>query len=582
MSDDGRIGQEVGRYRIDSVIGQGGFASVYRAQDTVLDRPVALKMLDASALRDPTNSRRFLREGRTAANLDHPAIVGVYDAGDHEGTPWMAMRLVNGGALDHHLAAGRRLSPTETLALIRRIASALDHAHGQGLVHRDVKPSNIILEDKRAEHAWLTDFGIAVTVRNMGLYTTGALGTAAYMAPEQARPNQAGPAADRYSLGCVAYELLTGRRPFPGEDYVALLMAHANEPVPSSGVATIDRFMARAMAKAIDDRPPSGSALAQELAEAVEHTSEDDLAVLAAGAAETATAEAQADGGDAVAPMSPAVSVVPPAHDVGLGDDHAPADPAPGLEAVEVQGPGHAPTVVDESNRTLVQPQAVAAGTQAYAPPAGAAPQVAPQGWQGTTGQQGYPYQPGYSSQDSYPVRQGPSGMSAGPPGVPQAKRRRRGVMWASLGIGVMLLATAAGIYILNQGSVEATQAITDGEAAYYEYPAAWSHDDEDGMVISDEDGTRRIEISHSALDEGDDDAGEELVAREECDGGASELEPADNSDSMASCTSSDGGTTVGAVAYGTYWVFEFDSGVSDARRDRFLESLAFLDPGAA
>jgi serine/threonine-protein kinase len=254
---------------VESAIGAGGFATVFRAVDTVLGRPVALKVLDPVAQRDPTVARRFLREGRAVASLDHHAIVPVYDAGEDDGLLWLAMRLIEGRSLAEVLDGGRRPTGDEVVALVDRIGPALDHAHGQGVVHRDVKPSNILLESGDPARAWLADFGIAATARTARRYTTGMLGTAAYMAPEQARPHEVGPPADVYSLGCVVFELVTGRRPFPGDDHVALLMAHATLRVPPTGDARLDRVLARALAKDPAARPPSGAALAGELRAAV-------------------------------------------------------------------------------------------------------------------------------------------------------------------------------------------------------------------------------------------------------------------------------------------------------------------------
>jgi serine/threonine-protein kinase len=265
MADGVEAGRSLGRYVVEAPIGAGGFATVYRARDAGLDRPVALKVLDPLAHRNPTTARRFVNEGRAAASLDHPAIVPVYDAGETDGLSWLAMRLVVGESLAEAIERGRRFDDAEIDALLSRIGPALDHAHAQGVVHRDVKPSNILLESGDPARAWLADFGIAATARTAGRYTTGTLGTAAYMAPEQARPSEVGPAADVYSLGCVAYELVVGRRPFPGDDHVALLVAHATSPVPATGDPALDAALGRALAKGPVDRPPSGAALAFEL-----------------------------------------------------------------------------------------------------------------------------------------------------------------------------------------------------------------------------------------------------------------------------------------------------------------------------
>lgn len=319
------IGRTLGRYKIGPVVGSGGFATVYRAVDGQLERQIALKVVDPNAHHNPTVARRFVREGQAAASLDHPAVVPVYDAGEQDGVLWLAMRLIEGGSLDDALRSGRRLTADQIVAVVRRIGDALDHAHARDLVHRDVKPSNILLEDNDPYRAWLVDFGIASTTRSAGLYTTGALGTAAYMAPEQSRPAGAGPPADIYSLACVAYEMVVGRRPFPGEDYVALLLAHANEPVPVTGRPAFDALMVRALAKDPAARPPSGAALAREL----------QAALVADGCGPNAHPAAEANGAaptraDGPIP-GPATTVVESRHDTLLHPavHQPPAPPAP-------------------------------------------------------------------------------------------------------------------------------------------------------------------------------------------------------------------------------------------------------------
>lgn len=244
-----------------------GLATVYRATDLALDRLVAVKVLGGPARRDPAAARRFFHEGRLAARLDHPAIVAIYDVGEDDRLLYLAMRLVDGPSLAAAPAPPATIQ--EDLAVLHRIGDALDHAHQREVVHRDVKPSNILLEGGQASRACLVDFGIATTVRTSGLYTTGAIGTAAYMAPEQATPGSAGPAADRYSLACVAYELLCGRRPFPGEDHVALLVRHATEPVPLTGSTSLDQVFATGLAKDPRSRPATCAELVAALERAV-------------------------------------------------------------------------------------------------------------------------------------------------------------------------------------------------------------------------------------------------------------------------------------------------------------------------
>jgi serine/threonine-protein kinase len=252
-------GRTVGGYHVGRLLGRGAYGWVFQARQVSLDRDVALKVLDPMVARSPEAAERFDREGRSAARLDHPAIVDVYQAGEADGLHFLAMRLIRGPGLDDVLRRHGRLAPGPALTVLRRIADALDHAHARGVVHRDVKPSNILLEGADPARSWLGDFGIAVTIRVAGALSTAAVGTAAYMAPEQVDPTRIGPAADQYALACVGYELLTGRPPFSGDDLVAMLLAHANNPVPGTGSAALDAVFARALAKDPTHRYPTVS-----------------------------------------------------------------------------------------------------------------------------------------------------------------------------------------------------------------------------------------------------------------------------------------------------------------------------------
>jgi ABC-type transport system substrate-binding protein len=263
MVDDELRGRRLGGFQLIEPLGEGSFATVWRARQLRLDRDVAVKVLDPLVARDPTTARRFEREGRAAAALDHPAIVPVFEAGDDGGLYYLAMRLVRGETLAALLDREGPLSVDRVVRVLGPIADGLDTAHAAGLVHRDVKPANILLEEGRA---YLGDFGIAASTRELGRYTTGSLGTAEYMAPEQAQATDVDHRADIYSLACVAYDALTGAPPFTRHDLVSTLVAHASDPIPSTGDARLDAVFAVGLAKSPDDRFESCAALIEALA----------------------------------------------------------------------------------------------------------------------------------------------------------------------------------------------------------------------------------------------------------------------------------------------------------------------------
>jgi serine/threonine-protein kinase len=263
-------GAQIGRYRIVDVLGKGGMATVYKALQTGLDRHVALKVLPAHLAGDPQFGERFQREAVMIANLRHPNILTIFDYGSDDGYTYIVSELVAGGTLSQQL--GRPLTLSDALALLGPIAEALDHAHQRGIIHRDVKPSNILLADDG--RPVLADFGIARMLDNSsGLTMAGrVVGTPAYMAPEQARGAPADSAVDRYALGIVAYEMLTGRVPFVADTTHAVLYAQVATPPaaprelnPAISEAA-EGALLRMLAKAPGDRFPTARAFIDALA----------------------------------------------------------------------------------------------------------------------------------------------------------------------------------------------------------------------------------------------------------------------------------------------------------------------------
>jgi WD40 repeat protein len=266
-------GTVIAGYRVEAPIGAGGMAAVYRARDERLPRAAALKVIAPQWAGDPVFRKRFIAESRAAAKVDHPNVIPVYKAGEDGDVLFLAMRLVAGGDLTGvlHREGPRGLAPGRALELLEPVASALDAAHAAGLVHRDVKPANILIDTGPgvpggAEHVYLSDFGITKDVQaDADLTRTGQfLGTPFYAAPEQARGERGiDGRADQYALGCVAFQLLTGRPPFERDSDVAVLAAHLTDPPPALSrrrpdlPAAAGSVLARVLAKAPADRYPS-------------------------------------------------------------------------------------------------------------------------------------------------------------------------------------------------------------------------------------------------------------------------------------------------------------------------------------
>ncbi|MGW4356375.1 protein kinase domain-containing protein [Nocardia sp. NPDC004582] len=268
MTDESwRAGTMFGRYRLDRMIGRGGMGEVYEAFDTVKGRTVALKVLTERLADDPRFRQRFEREAHVAARLNEAHVIPIHDYGEIDGKLFLDMRLVEGMSLRELIADKGFLSPARAVAIIAQVASALDAAHRDNLVHRDVKPDNILVADD--DFVYLVDFGIANTMTSERMTTTGAaIGSFSYMAPERFADSQTTPAADTYALACVLHECLTGLKPFQARTAPQLMHAHLYAPPPAPSMIrpgvpqALDQVVARGMAKDPADRFPTVGMLA--------------------------------------------------------------------------------------------------------------------------------------------------------------------------------------------------------------------------------------------------------------------------------------------------------------------------------
>jgi YVTN family beta-propeller protein len=262
-------GERLGVYEVEVLVGRGGMGEVYRAHDERLDRKVALKILTPRLADDEAFRERLVRESRLAASLDHPNVVPVYDAGEADGRFYLAMRFVEGTDLRALLRRSGALEPERALAIAGQVGEALDAAHERGLVHRDVKPSNVLVDERN--HCYLADFGLTQSPSDRDLVTDGQmLGTLDYVAPEQVRGDPVDGRADVYSLGCLLYETLTGDVPFRRPSDVATIYAHLEEEAPAASERrpglppAVDAVLRRAMAKEPDARYATCAALVED------------------------------------------------------------------------------------------------------------------------------------------------------------------------------------------------------------------------------------------------------------------------------------------------------------------------------
>jgi serine/threonine protein kinase len=288
MSDpdrESRVGSQIGPYRLRRLLGKGGMGEVYEAEDTVKDRIIALKLLPEAASHDPVFRKRLQREAHSAGRLQEPHVVPIHDYGEVDGLLYVDMRMIDGTDLRKVLKRFGPMTPARAVAIIRQIASALDAAHESGVMHRDVKPENIILT--RDDFAYLVDFGIANAATDEKLTELGtAVGTYAYMAPERFTNDEVTYRADVYALTCVLHECLTGSQPYPGDSVSVIITAHLMQPIPKPseqrpGIpGAFDKVIAKGMAKKPEERFASAGDLAIAANAALSERDQDQAATI--------------------------------------------------------------------------------------------------------------------------------------------------------------------------------------------------------------------------------------------------------------------------------------------------------------
>ena len=352
-------------HRIEGIAGRGGMGTVYRATHLALDHVVALKVISPRLAADDAFRERFRSESRIAVSLRHPNVVPIHHAGEEDGLLFVTMDLVDGPDLRGMLIASGTLPPDRAIAIIEQVASALDVAHSRGLVHRDIKPGNILVERDSGDRAYLTDFGLAKRFdqgTDAGALTrTGAfVGTLDYVAPEQIRGDRVDARTDVYALGCVMYEAIAGKAPFADrEENVAKIYAHLqDEPpwLPGDGGTggSLDEVVARALAKEPADRYPSAGDLARAAAAAIEGQE-----VLRSAERSVATGKAAPETGEPAAP---------PTQDTVSSEVATEGEPEPVVAAEPKSEPVMAPEPEPEPEPAATEPFAVAAGTTAAHP----------------------------------------------------------------------------------------------------------------------------------------------------------------------------------------------------------------------
>ncbi len=413
-------GSEFAGYRIEGVVDRGGMGVVYKASDLDLDRTVALKIIAPEHTQNPDAVTRFKSEARLAASLEHPNIVPIHRGGEYHGVLYLAMRFVPGTNLRQIVDQGQ-LSLDQIQRITAAVASALDAAHARGLVHRDVKPANILLSGSGDnQHVYLTDFGLTKRLGSAGSLTrTGAwVGTPDYVAPEQIQAAPVDGRADIYSLGCVLYEMLTGSVAYPKDNDMAKLWAHVTDPPPSPSlkrpdlVKEFDDVVARATAKDPRERYDSAS----DFAAAVDH----------AAAVQRAQGQSIDPQLTAAAPMAPP----PSEHDMFIADPSQPAPPS-----------GQPPSAQPPYSAPPASPQPPSAQPPSPPPPSAQPPASAP-------------FEPAAASAPpaSAPPGAPPFEPAGGPPGAPPARPRRNPRLLIGLGVLAVVAVVAAVVLAMGGG----------------------------------------------------------------------------------------------------------------------------------
>jgi serine/threonine kinase PknH len=369
---ESRVGSRIGHYHLMRLLGKGGMGEVYEAEDIVKDRIVALKLLPESVSDDPVFRKRLQREAHSAGRLQEPHVVPIHDYGEIDGLLYVDMRMINGTDLRKMLKRFGPIAPARAVAIVRQVASALDAAHEAGVIHRDVKPENILIT--RDDFVYLVDFGIANAATDEKLTELGtAVGTYAYMAPERFTNDEVTYRADIYALACVLHECLVGSQPYPGDSVSVVITAHLMGPTPRPsemrpGIPkAFDDVIARGMAKKPDDRYASAGDLAQAANDALTSRDQDQAATIL----ERSTA-ATLPGQTATA-VSPSSGPAPPTLPATPAPTPRPAPPTPPHVAAHTP-----PSEARPPAAFYTPPPRRQSGAAWTAPPSGPLPRATP------------------------------------------------------------------------------------------------------------------------------------------------------------------------------------------------------------